>query len=259
MSDHAMRFHCTIISLAIDGENTGERAALSLARRFGSTCRALLVESAGFSGTASIAFGQAYDPRSRKWQVLPRESEAPDPLRASERQLRRLQALANAAGMKAETALRETASVPAELRGASAEQLVILAQPADPLARQAQPFTSLRDAALRSATAVVFAPPASGASGKGILALAPEDNVATLAFARELGALTGEPVQRAPVMSLSALSGRLDAAGPPYPTLIILVRDADLDDPAALSRLAARLAVPVLVLEPGSSPTLEAD
>lgn len=256
---HLLR--CVVVSVATDGDEASESAAMTVARRFGARCRAILVESSDLANGAQTAFGRVLDPRSGRWQ--PTEPEDLQQAMAEDvsRRLRRLKALAETAGLEADIAIQRVGAAVSAMREGSADELVVLAVPADPLARQTQPFTALRTAALEGPAGVVFVPPAPANEASGIVVIAGGPDDPAIQVAREIAKAAGEDVDVLMVtgeagsapLSLPVLVSEIEIRLSRPPALIIATHDAATSDPVALTRFAARLVAPVLLIEPAET------
>ena len=244
---------CTVVSLAAVEDTGSESAALGVAKHVGAACRAILVTTDELDAAAWTTFGRVLDPQTGRWQDIAGQDTRPDTSKLARRRAQDLTALAQSIGMQMDVAIHQAAQALADLKAGSAEELLILVQPADPLMRQTQPFTALRQAAMLARAGVVFAPPATAGDAKGIIVLADGENDPAHRLAEEISQSTGEPVERSPLRALADLARQLETRSRRRPALIVMRRDQAPDDPSTVSRIAMRLGIPILLLEPGPS------
>lgn len=241
---------CTVVSIAAVASASSETAALAIAKRFGSTCRAILVTNEDLVVTARVTFGHVLDVVTGQWRDLRQVVDVPRSPNRSRQQIQHLSDMARSVGVEADISVLEAGQALADLKATPRESLLILVQPADPLARQSRPFTELRHAALSARASILFAPPHLPVESNGILVLAKGEGDPAIILAEQIGRVVGEPVVRAGESRLDKL-GPIWAAGRARPpTMIVKTRDEQLDDPAIVSRMTLRLGVPILLIEP---------
>ena len=232
---NAIRFQQsnTLVCLMSVDDDAGDRAALELARLFGSTCEALLIVDP--------------DPRLQQPTLAP-------PDRVLSRRSRKLSYLAREMGLSIQVEISELSPGLNRLRQQSRETMTILMQPAHPLSRQTHTFRTVQLAAEQTLGATLFSPPVNVLSRDAILAicLAPEDPAVDVA--RQLAAATHHPMEiirpsRTTPHTATALAQDLSAwTGPRAPSLIVMNRGELLQAASDYSSLAARLNTPILVV-----------
>ena len=250
----ARGFHCTIVSVATTDASDSERAALEVVKNFSTRCRAILVASDDLAGSARTAFGRFLNLQTGHWQDVADMRPAADPTKEAARRSRKLAELSRSAGLQTEIMVHQVAKALGLLKAGGTGDLLVLALPSDPLVRQAQPFTTLGHAVLFAPAAVVFVPPSRTTGAAGIVVLAQDEGDPALRFAEHIHQLTGEPVRRSDAPSLDILYRELEAAQGHPPAFIIMTRSDAVGDPIAVSRMAIRLGVPILIMEPNSIP-----
>lgn len=249
-SMRALFSNCTIVSIGATDDAPSDTTALVMAKRFGSACRTILVTNEDLQVSAQATFGQILDTMTGTWRgqgsIDPLERSA----RSSSQRVERYLAMARSLGIEPDITLRASQQALDDVRAAPQEGLLILVQPADPLARQSHPFAGLRHAGLLARAPIVFAPSWRLAESNGILVLAAADDDPAIGLADQMGQSVGEPVERSGASRLDALDPAWVSRRARPPTLIVKTRDAEVDDPASVSRNILRLRVPVLLIEP---------
>ena len=250
---------CTVVSIATADDASSETAALAIAKRFGSTCRAILVTNEDLVVSARFTFGHVLDVVTGQWRDLGQAMEAPElPKRAVQR-LQHLSDMARSVGIEVDIAMLEAGQALADVKATPRDGLLILVQPADPLARQSHPFTELRHAALSARAPILFAPPYLPVESHGILVLAKGKGDPAIAVAEQIGRVIGEPVERSSASRLGELDPIWITGRARPPTMIVKTRDDQLDTPAGVSRMTLRLGVPILLVEPQVEPEWTVD
>jgi hypothetical protein len=164
-------------------------AVIDLAQALGAELQALLLEDLATLAMSGLPSPRIFDPRVALWRdVQPTEVERE--LELATAVLRRRLEAARQAGLH--TQLTVTRGGPGPVLGqyAQANDLLVVTEPADPMARWVQPFTGLLDAALASPAAVLYLPH-RGSRGAGPMAHFGGAAAATLA--RQLAQALGAP------------------------------------------------------------------
>ena len=80
MTEVQARFaKCTVVSIAAVASASSETAALAIAKRFGSTCRAILVTNEDLVVSARVTFGHVLDVVTGQWRDLRQVVDVPGP------------------------------------------------------------------------------------------------------------------------------------------------------------------------------------
>jgi len=163
-------------------------AVIDLARALGAELQALLLEDLAALAMAGMPSPRTFDPRVSLWRDLqPTEMQRELDLAAA--LLRRRLEAAQRAGLHAQ--LTVARGGPGSVLGQYAQtgDLLVVTEPADPMARWVQPFTALLEAALAAPAAVLYLPH-RGARGSGPIAYFGAGVAAALArrMAQALGA-----------------------------------------------------------------------
>ena len=164
-------------------------AVIDLARALGAELQALLLEDLATLAMAGLPSPRTFDPRVALWREMqPTEVQHEFDLAAAV--LRRRLETAQRAGLH--TQLTVTRGGPGSVLGqyAQADDLLVVTEPADPMARWVQPFSGLLEAALAAPSAVLHLPH-RGARGRGPIAYFGAGAAGELArrLAQALGAL----------------------------------------------------------------------
>lgn len=131
-------------------------AVIELAHSLGAELLAVLLEDAGTLALAELPSPRAFDARGAAWRDLERTQLLQELERATAMLRRRLDT-AHASGVKAEfTVIRGAGAAFAPL--AQAGDLLVVSEPADPMARWVQPFAGLLEAALATPAALLYLP-----------------------------------------------------------------------------------------------------
>ncbi len=240
---------CTVVSIATAEDPSSETTALAIAKRFGSTCRAILVTNEDLIVSARFTFGHVLDVVTGQWRDLRQVMEAPKSPKWSVQRIQHLSDMARSVGIEADISVLEAGQALADVKATPREGLLILVQPADPLARQSHPFTELRHAALSARAPILFAPPYLPAGSHGILVLAKGKGDPAIAVAEQIGRVVGESVERSSASRLDELNPLWTTGRARPPTMIVKTRDDQRDGPAVVSRMTLRLGVPILLIE----------
>ena len=143
-------------------------AVIDLARALGAELQALLLEDLATQAMAGLPSPRTFDPRISLWRdVQPTEMQRELELAAAV--LRRRLETAQRSGLH--TQLTVTRGGPGLVLGqyAQASDLLVVTEPADPMARWVQPFTGLLEASLAAPAALLYLPH-RGARGGGPIA-----------------------------------------------------------------------------------------
>lgn len=185
---------------------------IDLARALGAELQAVLLEDIATLALAELPSPRTFDPRISLWRdVQPAELQRELDLAAAV--LRRRLEAASRAGLHTQVTVAR--GEPGSFLGecAQAGDLLVVTEPADPMARWVQPFTGLLEAALAAPPALLYLPH-RGARGSGPIAAFGSAVATDLArgLAQALGALyveaeAGQPAVR--TRSLHALLAQL--------------------------------------------------
>jgi hypothetical protein len=143
-------------------------AVIVLARALGAELQALLLEDIATLAMAELPSPRTFDPRVALWRDV-QPTEVHRELELAAAVLRRRLEAAQRAGLHAQ--LTVTRGGPGSVLGQYAQEsdLLVVTEPADPMARWVQPFTALQQAVLASPAAVLYLPH-RGARGSGPIA-----------------------------------------------------------------------------------------
>ena len=163
-------------------------AVIDLARALGAELQALLLEDIATLAMAELPSPRTFDPRVALWRDV-QPTEVHRELELAAAVLRRRLEAAQRAGLHAQ--LTVTRGGPGLVLGQYAQEsdLLVVTEPADPMARWVQPFTGLLEAVLASPAAVLYLPH-RGARASGPIAFFGADVAGRLArrMAQALGA-----------------------------------------------------------------------
>jgi hypothetical protein len=165
-------------------------AVIALARALGAPLHAVLLEDLAALALADRPSARAFDPRSAGWREVTR-SDLEQALELANAVLTRRLEAARGAGVQAQVAVARGG--PGAALGGYAEvgDLLVVTEPAEPMARWTQPFAGVLAAALASAAALLYLPH-RGERGTGpIVSVGPG---AAAELARRLGQALGAPV-----------------------------------------------------------------
>jgi len=164
-------------------------AVIDLARALGAELQAVLLEDIATLSLAELPSPRAFDPRVSLWRDVQR-AELQRELELATAVLRRRLEAASRAGLHTEVTVAR--GVPGSLLGryGQASDLLVVTEPADPMARWVQPFAGLLEAALAAPAALLYLPH-RGARGSGPIAAFGSGVVAELA--RRLAEAFGAP------------------------------------------------------------------
>ena len=188
-------------------------AIVELARCLNAELRALLLEDAMSLALAEMPAPRAYDPRASAWRELPRSRLLQEMELAASVLQRRLEA-AQTHGVRTQLSIVRGAPVVALAGLAQADDLLVIVEPADPMARWVQPFAGLLQAALGTAAALLYLPQRSRARDGAVAVLG--KTTKTRELARRLAQALGAPLaaiddETGATPSLSALLPQLRA------------------------------------------------
>lgn len=132
-------------------------AVIELARALGAELQALLLEDIATLALAGLPSPRTFDPRLSLWRdVQPTEVQRELELAAAV--LRRRVEAAQRAGLHAQVTVARGGPGAVLAQYARATDLLVVTEPADPMARWVQPFTGLLEASLTSPAAVLYLP-----------------------------------------------------------------------------------------------------
>lgn len=166
-------------------------AVIDLARCLGAELQALLLEDALTLALAEMPAPRAFDTRAAAWRELPR-AQLLQAMELAAAVLQRRLETAQTSGVRAQ--FNVVRGGPATVLGSvtQAGDLLVLVEPADPMARWVQPFAGLLQTALGTTSALLYLPHRSrtrGGAVAGFGAAAP-----TRELARRLAQALGVPL-----------------------------------------------------------------
>jgi hypothetical protein len=132
-------------------------AVVELARTLGAELQAVLLEDLAALALAELPSSRAFDPRDAVWRELQR-GELQHQLDLAAAMLRRRLERAQAAGMRTRVSVERGGPGPVLEHYAQADDLLVITEPAEPMARWVQPFAALLDAALATPAALLYLP-----------------------------------------------------------------------------------------------------
>ncbi len=165
-------------------------AVIALARALGAPLHAVLLEDLAALALADRPSARAFDPRSAGWRDVTRGDLEQALELANAVLCRRLEA-ARSAGVQAQVAVARGGPGAALGGYAEAGDLLLVTEPAEPMARWTQPFAGVLAAALASSAALLYLPH-RGERGKGPIASFGSGPAVELA--RRVGQALGAPV-----------------------------------------------------------------
>jgi hypothetical protein len=187
---------------------------INLARALGAQLQAVLLEDVAALALAELPSPRAFDPRVSLWRDVQR-AELQREFEAAAAALRRRFEAAQDAGLQAQVTIVRGGAPSVLGEPVAATDLLVITEPAEPMARFVQPFVGLVGAALASSAAVLYLPH-RGARGSGPIVAIGQEMAAELAqgLAEALGAPflkteTGQSSTK--VRSLHALLPQLQA------------------------------------------------
>jgi hypothetical protein len=143
-------------------------AVIDLARALGAELQALLLEDLATLAMVELPSPRTYDPRASLWRdVQPMEMQRELELAAAV--LRRRLETAQRAGLQAQLTVTRGGPGSVLRQYGQESDLLVVTEPADPMAHWVQPFTGLLQAVLASPAAVLYLPH-RGARGSGPIA-----------------------------------------------------------------------------------------
>lgn len=163
-------------------------AMIDLTRALGAELQAVLLEDVATLALAELPSPRAFDPRRSLWREVQR-NELHRELELAGAVLRRRLEAAQRAGLPMQVTVARLGSGSVLGQYAPASDLLVVSEPADPVARWVQPFSGLLQAALASPAALLYLP-RRGARSRGPIAAVGSVVAAELAqrLAQELGA-----------------------------------------------------------------------
>jgi hypothetical protein len=157
-----------VASFPVGVAPAGVDAVIDLARALGAELQALLMEDMAALALSDLPSPRAYDPRQSLWRDVHRNDLQRELDLASAALRRRLEA-AQGAGLQTQVTVARGGAGAVLGQYAQASDLLVVIEPADPMARWVQPFTGLLEAALASRAALLYLPH-RGARGRGPIA-----------------------------------------------------------------------------------------
>ncbi len=180
-------------------------AVIELARALGAQLQAVLLEDLATLALAELPSPRAYDVRAALWRDMPLDDVRRELELAASALQRRLEA-ARSAGLQAQLAVARGGPGSVLEQLAVASDLLVVTEPADPMARWVQPFSGLLAAALSAPAAMLYLPH-RGARNSGPIAAVGEGIAAELAK------------QLAPALGAPRIELEADSSGPRPRTL----------------------------------------
>lgn len=231
-----------VASFPADAPPGAVEAVVELARRLGAELQAVLLED--LATVSEMPSLRAIDPRDAVWREVQR-AELLHELETAAAALRRRLEAARAAGVPAQLAVGRAAPRAVVQQHAQAGDLLVVSEPADPLARWVQPFAGLLDAALAAPAPVLYLPH-RGARNSGPVVAVGGGVAAELArkLAPTLGAALLEPEAGTADSALAALLPHLRER---RVRLVVCERDALGPDPQRSLQQAGDLRIAVLL------------
>lgn len=196
-----------VASFADDAPPAVVDAVIDLARCLNAELQALLLEDALTLALADMPAPRAFDARAAVWCDLPRSRLLQQMELAASVLQRRLQA-AQASGVRTQFAVVRSGAAAALGGYGQASDLLVIVEPAEPMARWVQPFAGLLQAALATPAALLYLP-RRGRTRDGPVAVL-GDSPSTRELARRLAQALGAP--------LLTVAGR-EGDSPPPPAL----------------------------------------
>jgi hypothetical protein len=147
-------FSANVAPAAID-------AVIDLARALGAEVQAVLLEDLVTLALAELPSPRAFDPRDAVWREV-RRAELHRQMDLAASMLRRRLQTAQSAGLRAQVNVERGGPVSVLGQYAQAGDLLVITEPADPMARWVQPFAGLLEAALATPAALLYLPHGGG-------------------------------------------------------------------------------------------------
>jgi hypothetical protein len=159
-----------VASLPADVAPAAVDAVIELARALGVELQAVLLEDVATLALAELPSPRAFDPRVSLWRDVGR-GELQRELELASAALRRRLEAARSAGLHMQVTIARGA--PGAMPGGSAQatDLMVVTEPADPMARFVQPFAGLLQASLAAPAALLYLPHRGARSHGPIAAL----------------------------------------------------------------------------------------
>ena len=176
-------------------------AVIALARALGAPLHAVLLEDLAALALADLPSARAFDPRSAGWRDVTR-NDLVQALELANAVLRRRLEAARSAGVQAQVAVARGGPGGALGGYAQAGDLLVVTEPAEPMARWAQPFAGVLASALASPAALLYLP-YRGERGKG--PIASFGSVRAAELARRVAQALGAPVFEAAAAEQAAV------------------------------------------------------
>jgi hypothetical protein len=178
-----------VASLPADVAPAGVDAMIDLARALGAELQAVLLEDVATLALAELPSPRAFDPRASLWRDVGR-NELQRELELATAALRRRLEAARSAGLNMQVTVVRGGSGAVLGEDGQATDLLVVTEPADPMARWVQPFTGLLEAALAPPAALLYLPH-RGTRGSGPIAAF--DSGVTADLAQQLAQALGAP------------------------------------------------------------------
>ena len=162
---------------------------IDLARALGADLQAVLLEAIATLALAELPSPRAFDPRVSLWRDVQR-GELQHELELATAVLRRRLEAAQSAGLHTQVTIARGGAGSMLGEHVQDSDLLVLTEPADPMARWVQPFTGLLEAALATPAALLYLPHRGVRSSGPIAAFG---SGAAAELARRLGQTLGAP------------------------------------------------------------------
>jgi len=157
-----------VASLSADVAPAAVDAVIDLARALGAELQAVLIEDVAALALAELPSPRAFDPRVSLWRDVGR-GELQHALELATASLQRRLEAARRSGLHMQVTVAHDLAGSMLREPALETDLLVVTEPADPMARFVQPFAGLLDAALSSPAALLYLPH-RGARGSGPIA-----------------------------------------------------------------------------------------
>lgn len=238
------------------GPGAGLEAAAQLAERFRAELLGVFVEDLGLVEWSAAPLARRATGPSRPLAPFTAERLAEEFAAAAAVARQRLARVAAARGIGSRFLVERTSAASLQLGAAGPEDLLVVVEPDDPLARLSHPFTTLLGAVARAAAPVLFVPRRVFQRPGPVVAVTrrPEEPAHRIAAA-VAGAL-GEVLIELPGGAPAETARLAHALAPVGERLIVLGRPAlAAADPLLFAALAAERRVPTLVAGSAEEPS----
>jgi hypothetical protein len=220
-------------------------AVIALARALGAPLHAVLLEDLAALALAARPSARAFDPRSAGWREVTR-SDLEQALDLANAVLSRRLEAARSTGVQAQVAVARGGPGAALGGYAEAGDLLVVTEPAEPMARWTQPFAGVLAAALASPAALLYLP---HRGERGIGPIAGVGSGAAAELARQVGQALDAPVIEAEAVDSGkpALRALLPALHARRVRVVVCAREDLGADPRATLQEAGDRRIAVLL------------